>query len=121
MRVILFTGKGGVGKTTTAAATAVQAARLGIKTLVMSTDAAHVLAPRRPHRLDGGQRRERGVAVVGPAASVEAITVEDGVSTAVTYRLSVDVKIPMLGMLKRKAEKVIIDTALTELKKRVEV
>jgi arsenite-transporting ATPase len=43
VRVILFTGKGGVGKTTTAAATAVQAARLGIKTLVMSTDAAHSL------------------------------------------------------------------------------
>ena len=43
MRVILFTGKGGVGKTTTAAATAVQAARRGIKTLVMSTDAAHSL------------------------------------------------------------------------------
>jgi hypothetical protein len=42
-------------------------------------------------------------------------------STEVTYRLSVDVKIPMLGMLKRKAEKVIIDTALKELKKRVEV
>ena len=41
--------------------------------------------------------------------------------TAVTYRLSVDVKIPMLGMLKRKAEKVIIETALKELKKRVEV
>jgi hypothetical protein len=40
--------------------------------------------------------------------------------TEVTYRLSVDVKIPMLGMLKRKAEKVIIDTALNELKKRVE-
>ncbi len=40
--------------------------------------------------------------------------------TTVTYRLAVDVKIPMLGMLKRKAEKVIIDTALTELKKRVE-
>jgi hypothetical protein len=44
-----------------------------------------------------------------------------GPGTAVTYRLSVDVKIPMLGMLKRKAEKVIIDTALNELKKRVEV
>jgi hypothetical protein len=44
-----------------------------------------------------------------------------GSGTAVTYRLSVDVKIPMLGMLKRKAEKVIIDTALNELKKRVEV
>ena len=40
--------------------------------------------------------------------------------TAVTYRLSVDVKIPMLGILKRKAEKVIIDTALKELKKHVE-
>jgi len=40
---VLFTGKGGVGKTTTAAATAVQAARAGIKTLVMSTDAAHSL------------------------------------------------------------------------------
>lgn len=46
---------------------------------------------------------------------------EDLISTAVTYRLSVEVKIPMLGMLKRKAEKVIIDTALKELKKRVEV
>ena len=43
MRVVLFTGKGGVGKTTTAAATAVQAARSGIKTLVMSTDPAHSL------------------------------------------------------------------------------
>src|SRR6476646_1250724 len=43
MRVILFTGKGGVGKTTTAAATAVWAARQGVKTLVMSTDAAHSL------------------------------------------------------------------------------
>ena len=41
-------------------------------------------------------------------------------STEVTYQLTVDVKIPMLGMIKRKAEKVIIDTALKELKKRVE-
>ena len=41
-------------------------------------------------------------------------------STEVTYRLSVDVSIPMIGMLKRKAEKVIIDTALRGLKKRVE-
>ena len=37
-----------------------------------------------------------------------------------TYRLTVDLKIPMLGMLQRKAEKVIIDTALKELKKRGE-
>ncbi|MGW1951933.1 SRPBCC family protein [Streptomyces sp. NPDC001920] len=41
-------------------------------------------------------------------------------STEVTYRLTVDVKIPMLGMIKRKAEKVIIDRALAGLKKRVE-
>ncbi len=43
MRVVLFTGKGGVGKTTVAAATAVHAARAGVKTLVLSTDAAHSL------------------------------------------------------------------------------
>jgi ribosome-associated toxin RatA of RatAB toxin-antitoxin module len=41
-------------------------------------------------------------------------------ATEVTYLLTVDVKIPMLGMIKRKAEKVILDTALKELKKRVE-
>ena len=44
----------------------------------------------------------------------------DDTGTAVTYRLSVDIKIPMLGIVKRKAEKVIIDTALKELKKHVE-
>src|SRR5580765_6630864 len=44
MRVILFTGKGGVGKTTVAAATAVRAAKAGKRTLVMSTDPAHSLA-----------------------------------------------------------------------------
>jgi ribosome-associated toxin RatA of RatAB toxin-antitoxin module len=40
--------------------------------------------------------------------------------TEVVYRLAVDVAIPMIGMLKRKAEKVIIDTALRGLKRRVE-
>jgi len=40
--------------------------------------------------------------------------------TEVSYRLSVDVKIPMIGMIKRKAEKVIIDRALKGLKQRVE-
>ncbi|MGH3322613.1 MAG: ArsA family ATPase [Streptosporangiaceae bacterium] len=44
MRIILFTGKGGVGKTTAAAGAATLAARRGLKTLVMSTDAAHSLA-----------------------------------------------------------------------------
>lgn len=51
----------------------------------------------------------------------DTILEEGGRGTAVTYRLSVEVKIPMIGILKRKAEKVIIDTALKELKKRVEV
>jgi len=44
MRVILFTGKGGVGKTSVAAATALRAAELGYKTVVLSTDAAHSLS-----------------------------------------------------------------------------
>ncbi len=44
MRVLLITGKGGVGKTTVAAATALKAADLGYRTLVMSTDPAHSLA-----------------------------------------------------------------------------
>lgn len=43
VRVVLFTGKGGVGKTTSAAGTAVLAARAGKRTLVLSTDAAHSL------------------------------------------------------------------------------
>ena len=43
MRVLLFTGKGGVGKTTSAAATAVRSAESGLRTLVMSTDPAHSL------------------------------------------------------------------------------
>ena len=42
-RIVLFTGKGGVGKTTVAAATALRAASLGHRTLVLSTDPAHSL------------------------------------------------------------------------------
>jgi carbon monoxide dehydrogenase subunit G len=45
---------------------------------------------------------------------------ESGPSTKVTYSLTVDLSVPMLGLFKRKAEKVIMDTALKELKKRVE-
>ncbi len=43
-RVLLFTGKGGVGKTTVAAATALRCADVGLRTLVLSTDPAHSLA-----------------------------------------------------------------------------
>ncbi|KRF07404.1 arsenic-transporting ATPase [Nocardioides sp. Soil777] len=44
MRILLFTGKGGVGKSTVAAGTAALAAASGLRTLVLSTDAAHSLA-----------------------------------------------------------------------------
>jgi len=44
MRIILYLGKGGVGKTTVAAATALRSAELGYRTLVASTDIAHSLA-----------------------------------------------------------------------------
>ena len=53
MRVLLFTGKGGVGKTTTAAATAVALARSGRKVLVLSTDPAHSLGDAFDTRLTG--------------------------------------------------------------------
>lgn len=41
-------------------------------------------------------------------------------STEVTYRLALDLAIPLIGMIKRKGEKIIIDTALKGLKRRVE-
>lgn len=45
---------------------------------------------------------------------------ETAAGTEVTYRLALDVSIPLIGMLKRKGEKILIDTALKGLKKRVE-
>jgi len=62
---------------------------------------------------------ERGSMLTSMDGSYDLEPVGDD-STRVTYQLSVDVSIPMLGMLKRKAEKVIIDTALKGLKKHVE-
>jgi uncharacterized membrane protein len=56
------------------------------------------------------QRAQRGSYVLTDA----------GESTTVTYTLSVDLAVPMIGMLRRKAEKIIIDTALKGLKRRVE-
>jgi len=51
MRIILFTGKGGVGKTTVAAATALRASKSGYKTLIISTDPAHSLSDALDHKL----------------------------------------------------------------------
>lgn len=65
----------------------------------------HLVAPSKT------QRAQRG--------SYEIVDNGDGTST-VTYTLAVDLAIAMLGMFKRKAEKVIMDTALRELKRRVE-
>jgi hypothetical protein len=56
------------------------------------------------------QKAQRGSYVLAPT----------GTSTSVTYTLSVELVIPMIGMLRRKAEKIIIDQALKELKRRVE-
>ena len=61
---------------------------------------------------------ERGSMLTSMDGKYQLDPVDDG--TRDTYQLSVDVSIPMLGMLKRKAEKVIIDTALKGLKKHVE-
>lgn len=61
---------------------------------------------------------EAGSVVSAMDGSYRLADTADG--TEVTYELAVDVKIPMIGMLKRKAEKMIIDTALKELKKRAE-
>ncbi|MCG8592371.1 MAG: ArsA family ATPase [Proteobacteria bacterium] len=57
MRTVLYTGKGGVGKTTTAAATAVCAAERGLRTLVVSTDAAHSLGDVLEHEVGPKPRR----------------------------------------------------------------
>ena len=71
---------------------------------------------RQPGQLDAGQVPD----AAHPRRLVHARRRPAAGSTEVTYQLTVDVKIPMLGMIKRKAEKVIIDRALAGLKKRVE-
>ncbi|GAA4388476.1 SRPBCC family protein [Tsukamurella soli] len=58
------------------------------------------------------QRTQHGEYQLTPSA--------DGSETTVTYTLEVTLQIPMLGMLRRKAEKTITDTALKELKRHVE-
>ena len=75
------------------------------------------------YRWDGtagvrGELAEPGSVVSGMAGGY-LLADGDG-ATVVTYDLAVDVRIPMLGMLKRRAEKMIIDTALRGLKERAE-
>ncbi|GAB2860279.1 SRPBCC family protein [Actinocorallia aurea] len=62
---------------------------------------------------------EAGAVVSGLSGRYALADGRDG--TEVRYELAVDVKIPMIGMIRRKAEKVIIDSALKGLKRRVEV
>jgi len=57
MRIILYTGKGGVGKTTISAATAVRCAELGHNTIVMSTDPAHSLADSLNCKIGGNPKK----------------------------------------------------------------
>ena len=68
MRLVLYTGKGGVGKTTTAAATAIRAAEAGRRTLVVSADSAHSLGDVLEQRI-GPERVE-------VAPNLEAIEVD---------------------------------------------
>jgi len=53
MRVIIYNGKGGVGKTSVAAATAIRSAEMGHRTLIMSTDSAHSLSDSLEFQLSG--------------------------------------------------------------------
>ena len=74
MRLVLYTGKGGVGKTTTAAATAVVAAQRGRRTLVASADAAHSLGDVLERRLSARSRIEL-------APGLDAIEIDARVET----------------------------------------
>ena len=70
MRIILYTGKGGVGKTSISSATAIRCADLGYKTLVMSTDAAHSLSDSLEFAL-GDEPTEVGEKLFGLEIDVE--------------------------------------------------
>jgi len=74
MRLVLYTGKGGVGKTTTAAATALRAAERGRRTLLVSADAAHSLSDVLDQRI--------GPAVTHVAPRLDAIEVDARVEIA---------------------------------------
>ena len=82
------------------------------RTPTRSTTRGRPTAGRSAGRWSRGRSRRRRTARTRSSAT--------GPPTTVTYSLAVDLNIPMIGMLRRKAEKVIIDTALKGLKRRVE-
>ncbi|MDO5501722.1 MAG: ArsA family ATPase [Actinomycetia bacterium] len=88
-RVLVCTGKGGVGKTTTAAALAVDAARCGSRTLVMSTDGAHSLGDALGVDLQGGPVE------VEPGLVAEHVSAAQGLSDA--WRVVQDYLLSLLG------------------------
>lgn len=121
MRVLMFTGKGGVGKTTTAAATAALAASRGVKALVLSTDPAHSLAD------------ALGVPLTGEPGEVDAGLYAMQVDTQAAFERSWhDVQAYLRGLLARagvgalQAEELIVlpgadeVLALLELRAQVE-
>jgi hypothetical protein len=61
---------------------------------------------------------QRGTAISGMSGAYRLD--ESGTATMVTYELAVSLAIPMIGMLKRRAEKTIIDTAMKGLRSRVQ-
>jgi arsenite-transporting ATPase len=79
-QVLLFTGKGGVGKTTVAAATALRCAELGARTLVLSTDPAHSLADALDDPLQAGSPSDP--AQVAPGLWAEQLEVGERLDAA---------------------------------------
>lgn len=73
MRILIYTGKGGVGKTSIAAATAVHLAEQGKRVLIMSTDQAHSLGDSFETELSGKPR-----AVMDGLDAVEIDAMEEG-------------------------------------------
>jgi len=79
-RLVLYAGKGGVGKTTTAAATAVCAAERGRRTLVVSADAAHNLGDVLGERL-GPEPRRLPLGATAAGGSLHAVEIDTRVET----------------------------------------
>jgi arsenite-transporting ATPase len=104
MRIVLFTGKGGVGKTTAASATALRLAERGVKTLLLSTDFAHSLAD----ALD----TELGDEPVEVVPSLWAVQIDTQVRFERAWR---DVQAFLMDMLARGGVEAVMAEELTVL------